>query len=245
GRTRTRQDGMAFGRPCLDVLLHASVGVSDPFAALAFSDLGDRSATDHRQRLLLENIRIAGAAGCFILGLDQKPGLLFLSCPTVHTHEMPSSVQLLALEGKVEMAFLVSGVRIAFRMPAAAIPNHDRAAAVLSCWDGPLESVVFDGMVFHVDRQALLARNETWAASHGPTLHDPAQLEPQVIMQTPRRVLLDYELVSFGPTDPPPRLRGHVELAFPAIYLKTHRSAHTPAFCRGALERDAIPPSDS
>ena len=95
------------------------------------------------------------------------------------------------------------------------------------------------------DRKALLARNETRAASHGPTLHHPAKLEPQVIMQTPRGVLLDDELVSFGPTHLPPRLGGHVELAFPAIYLKPHGSARMPGVYRGGLEGDAIPCSAS
>src|SRR5262249_48432538 len=236
---------MAFRRAGLDVLLHAFVRVPNPFAALALGDLGDRSAADRRQRLLLEDIWVARAAGGLILGLDQKPGLLLFSRPAVHAHEMPASVQLLALEGEVEMALLVSGVRIAFRMPAPAVPNHDRAAAVLSLRDSSLECVVFDGMVFHVDRETLLARNETRAASHGPTLHDPAKLEPQVIRQTPCGVLLDDELVSFGPTPPPPRLGGDVEFAFPAIYLKPHRSARVPGVCRGALESGAIPCSAS
>src|SRR5262249_41742552 len=180
--THRRQEGIVFRRAGVDVLLHASVRVPDPFAALALGDFGDRSAADHRQRLLLEDIRVARAAGGLILGLDQKPGLLFLSRPAVHAHEMPASMQLLAREAEVEVALLVPRGRITFRMQTPAVPNHDRAAAVLSRRDGSLESVVFDGMVFHVDRKALLARNETRATSHGPTLHHPAKLEPQVIM---------------------------------------------------------------
>jgi hypothetical protein len=59
-------------------------------------------------------------------------------------------------------------------------------------------------------------------------------------VQAPRRVLLDDELISFGSMHAAPRLRGHVELAFPTIYLKAHRSARSPAFCRSALETHAI-----
>src|SRR5262249_56283925 len=93
-------------------------------------------------------------------------------------HEMPPPVQLLALEGEIEMAFLVSGVRVAFRMPAAAIPNHHGPAAILPLGDGPLECVVFDRMVFHMDRKAPLAGNEARPARDGPPLHHPANLQP-------------------------------------------------------------------
>jgi len=217
----------------------------NPLAALAFGDLGDRAAADHRQRLVLENVRIIRAARFLVLRFDQKPWLLFFPGPAVHAHEMPSPMQLLAVQGESEMTFLVARVRVALRVPAAAIPNHDGAAAIFPLRDGSLEGVVFDRMIFHVDCEALLVRNETRAASHGPTLHHPAKLEPQVIMQTPRGVLLDDELVSFGPTHLPPRLGGHVELAFPAIYLKPHGSARMPGVYRGGLEGDAIPCSAS
>src|SRR5262245_21514088 len=56
-------------------------------------------------------------------------------------------------------------------------------------------------------------------------------------MQTPCGVLLDDELISLGPMRAPPRLGGHVELALLAVYLKAHRSAHTPGFRRSPLER--------
>src|SRR5262249_41343192 len=124
----------------------------------------------------------ARAAGFLIFRLDQKPGLLFLSRPAVHAHEMPSSVQLRALEGEVEMALLVSGVRIPFRMPAAAIPNHHRAAPVLPRRAGSLARVLFDGLGLHADRKVLLAGSEARATSHRPTLPRPVKLEPQVIM---------------------------------------------------------------
>src|SRR5262249_55019769 len=108
------------------------------------------------------------------------------------------------------------------RMPPAGTQTHPGPAAILPLGDGPLECVVFDRMVFHMDRKALLTGNEAWPARDGPPLHPPAKLQPQVIMQTPRRVLLDDELMAFASMDAPPRLRGQIELAFPAIYLKAH-----------------------
>src|SRR5262249_44757939 len=81
----------------------ASVGMPPPLAALAFGDLRDRAAADHRARLFLENIGIAGAAGGLVLGLDQQPRHLLFAGAAAHAHEMPSPVQLLALEFKVQM----------------------------------------------------------------------------------------------------------------------------------------------
>ena len=153
---------------------------------------------------------------------------------------MPPPVQLLAIEGESQMTFLISRVRIAFRIPAAAIPNHDGAAAVLSRRDGSLECIVFDRMIFDVDRKALLARNQARPAGDGPAFHHAAELQPQVIVQAARRVFLDDELISFGSMHAAPRLQSHVELAFPTIYLKAHRSARSPAFCRNALEMHAL-----
>src|SRR5262249_22526498 len=154
----------------------------------------------------------------------QKPRLLFLPGPAVHAHEMPSPMQLLAVQGESKMTFFVALMRVAFRVPAAAVPNHDSAAAILSPRDGPLECVVFDRMIFHVDRNALLVRNEAGAAGDRPALHHAIELEPQIIVQAPSGVFLDDELISLGSVRAPPRLRGQVELALPAVYLKAHRS---------------------
>jgi len=213
----------------------------NPLAPLAFGDLGHRAATDHRQRLLLEDIRIARAACVLVFGFDQKPRLLFLSRPAVHAHEMPAPVQLLALKAEIEMTFLVSGVRVTLRIPLPAIPNHDRAGAVLRRGDGALECVVFDRMIFDVDRQAFFARNEAWAARHGPALHYSPEFQPQVVVQPPRCMFLDDELMSLRAVHAPPRLRRDVELALPAIDLKAHCSTRTLALCRSGREREAIP----
>src|SRR6187551_2598194 len=111
----------------------------DALAALALGDFRDRPAADDRQRLVLENVRIIGIAGFIVLGLDQEPRLFFLSASAVHTHQMPSPVQFLALEREDQVPFLVSAMRVAVRLPAAAVPDHHGAAAILPLRDGPLE----------------------------------------------------------------------------------------------------------
>src|SRR5262249_57666756 len=100
------------------------------------------------------------------------------------------------------MTFLVADVRVALRVPAAAIPNHDGAAAILPLRDGSLEGVVFDRMIFHMDSKALLVRNEARAAGDRPALHHPVELEPQIIMQTPPAVFLPHALISPSPLPP-------------------------------------------
>ena len=121
------------------------------------------------------------------------------------------------------MSLLVTLMRVAVRLPTAAIPDHDGAAAVLPLRNGPFECVVLDRMIFHVDREALLARNKTRTAGDRPALHHAVELEPQVVMQATRRVFLDDELIAFGMRGAPARLRGDVELALLAICLKAHR----------------------
>src|SRR5262245_50201234 len=195
-RARTPWSGVAFCRAGLDVVFDAFVRMPNPLATFAFSDLGNRAAADHRQRFVLENVRIIRAARFLVLRFDQKPRLLFLPGPAVHAHDMPSPMQLLAVQGESEMTFFVTRVRVALRVPAAAVPDHDGAAAILSPWDGSLECVVFDRMIFDVDRKPLLVRNEARAAGDRPALHHAIELEPQIIVQAPRGVLLDDELIS-------------------------------------------------
>src|SRR5262249_31796972 len=185
---RAPRRAVAFGRAGLDVVLHAFARMPNALAALAFGDLGDRAAADHRQRFVLEDVRIFRAAGFLVLRFDQKPRLLLLPAPAVHAHEMPSPMQLLAIQGESEMTFLVAGVRVALRIPAAAVPNHDGAAAILSLRDASLECVVFDRMIFDVDRKPLLVRNEARAAGDRPALHHAVELESQVVVQAPRGV---------------------------------------------------------
>src|SRR5262249_30396922 len=157
------------------------------------------------------------AARVLVLGFDQKPRLLFLSCSAVHAHEMPASVQLLAIEAEIQVAFLVSSVRIALRIPAPAIPHHHRAGAVFPLRNGPLECVVSDRMTFAGPRKVFSAGNEAGPPRPAPPFHPPPEPQPQVVMQPPRRMLLDDELMFFRAVHASPRLRRDVELAFPAI----------------------------
>src|SRR5262249_52916922 len=120
-------------------------------AALARrSTLGDfihAALGRNRPRLLLEDVPCARATRVRVVRLDQQPRILALAFPLAHPHQVPAAVQLFAVEAKVEPAGAVAFERIAFRMPAAAVPDHHRAAAILALRDGALERVVLDRMV--------------------------------------------------------------------------------------------------
>ena len=74
-------------------------------------------------------------------------------------------------------------------MPRSQI--SDRAAAVLPSRNDALEPAIFERVVLDMDRQALLAGIEARPFRHRPALQHPVELEPEIIMQPARGMLLD------------------------------------------------------
>ena len=182
-------------------------------AALVGGDLLDRAAGRDRARLFFEHVRRARPARCLVLAFDQEPVLVPLALSRAHAHEMPAAVEFLALEIEDEVTLGVGLVRIAVRDPASPIPDHDGTAAILAFRDRALEGVVFDRMIFDADSKTLFVRIEARAARHRPALHHAVELEPQIVVQPPRRVLLnDVAMAAWGPAAAA-RFRCHVELA--------------------------------
>ena len=158
---------------------------------LAGGDLVDIAAGDGRQRLFLENIRILRGARVFVGGLDQEPRLLPLAGPLAHPDQMPATAKLVAFQAEFEVTLLVSLVGVALRKPLPPVPYHHRSAAVLALRDRALERVVFDRVILDMDREALFSRHHAWAAGHRPALHHAVELQPQIVMQPPGRMLLN------------------------------------------------------
>jgi hypothetical protein len=75
-------------------------------------------------------------------------------------------------------------------------------------------------MVFDLNRQPFVGGVQRGSARDRPGLEDPIELEPEVIVETPRRVLLDDEAQSLARGDGirPAGLRGFLEIAFRAVY---------------------------
>src|SRR5207248_2605413 len=106
-----------------------------------------------------------------------------------------------AVQRDVEMAFRQTFVGIESRLPAPAIPHDHRAAAVLAFWNVALEIEVLHRMVFGADSQPFFAGDQARPFGHGPALERAAELEPQIVMNAPRVVLLDHELPTFAAAD--------------------------------------------
>src|SRR4029079_5650671 len=132
-------------------------------------------------------------AGEFVGRLDEQPRLLPFARTLAHAHKMPMAAQLLAMQLEIEMAFLHPLVRIVLRRPAAAVPDHHGAAAVLVLRDGAFELIVFERMVLDVDGETLVARNEARAPRHRPAQPHAVEFEAKIVVQ-PSRVVLLYDV---------------------------------------------------
>jgi len=165
-----------------------------------------RPPGEHRGRLLGRDLGAAGRAGEPVVRLEQEPLLLLLARFRPRAHEVPSPFQAPAVEGEGEMTVLVAGARIAFRRPAALVPDDHRAAAILALGDNALEGEVFERMILGMDRKALLADGKARPARDGPALQHPVELEPQIVVQAARIVLLHAEAIAGGGLRPALRL---------------------------------------
>ena len=109
--------------------------------------------------VLLKNCRAAGSHGELVAVLDQQPVCALAAFTIVgHADQDESAMQTLALEGKLEIALrqrLLWGPR-SVRLPIAAVPQHDRAAAILTLGNRPFEVAIIERMIFDLDRKALV-----------------------------------------------------------------------------------------
>src|SRR5207249_4675734 len=124
----------------------------------------------------------------------------------LHADEVPAPFQARAFERKLKVALVEPEMRIAFRHPAAAVPHDHGATAVLAPRDVALELEVLHRVVFGLHREPFLVSDEARPVRDDPALEHAIELEPQVIVQAPRRVHLHNELAAqIGP-----RLRGRL-----------------------------------
>ena len=103
----------------------------------------------------------------------------------------------------------------------AAVPDLDRARAVLALRDHPLERRVRERVVLDVDGQVLLAGLERDALGHGPARERATALEPEVVVEPRGVVALDDEdRRAFGPpARKTERLGGLLRIAFALVLL--------------------------
>src|SRR5690606_33383481 len=83
--------------------------------------------------------------------------------------------------------------RVAYRFPAALIPQHDGTAAIFAFRNDAFETAIFQRMVLGADGEPLVGGVGGGAPGDRPALEDAVELEAEIIVQPRGVVLLDDE----------------------------------------------------
>ena len=118
---------------------------------------------------------------------EDEPVLLVAG--EVRRHERPRAFEPLAVQPYREAAVAL----LLQQLVRAAVPDLDRAGAVVPLRDLALEAPVLERMVLDVDGEVLLAGLERHAFRHGPGNEHAVALEAEVVVEPPRVVPLDDE----------------------------------------------------
>src|SRR5665213_824441 len=92
------------------------------------------------------------------------------------------TLEALAVKGEMQPAARVILAGIALRLPAAVIPQHHRAAAVLALRDDALELAVGERMIFDMDGEAPIGRIEARPLGDRPAFQYTVELETKIVM---------------------------------------------------------------
>ena len=186
---------------------------------------GDRSVG-------IEHIIGLAFPGIFVAMFDQQPvGALAPIAVATHAHQHKAAVQLVAMQREFQVAFPESLLGIV-GFPIAAVPELHGAAAILALRNGAFEIAVVERMVFHFHRQPLVARIERGPPGDRPGFEDAIELEPEIVMQARRIMLLDHETPLLRRLDRhiAARLRGLFEIPLLAVggeVSQGHDKTHT------------------
>jgi hypothetical protein len=141
--------------------------------------------------LLEDGVTLTGS-GKDVPLLDQKPVVGSLVSP-VQPHEHPPAAQLLSREPEFQAAVAVAFLGVAHRHPGAPVPHDHRAGTILPRRDRSLEAGVFQRMILHVHGETAIGRVEAGSSRDRPALQHLAELQPKIIVEPARRMLLHDE----------------------------------------------------
>src|SRR5206468_279106 len=117
--------------------------------------------------IFVENVILGRGPGRIVALLEEQPLPLLTGLGgATGTDEHPAAAKLSAVEFEFEFAGAVVLVRIAERLPFAAIPKHDCAAAVFAFGNDSFERTIIDRMILDVHRQPFDGRIETRPLRH-------------------------------------------------------------------------------
>src|SRR5690606_29575018 len=81
-------------------------------------------------------------------------------------------------------------------LPAAFIPEHDRAAAIFALGNGALEAAIVERMVFDAHGETLVGGIIGWALGHRPALEHAIEFDTKIVVETRGVVLLHHETIT-------------------------------------------------
>src|SRR5919201_2033320 len=145
--------------------------------------------------------RVIVGLGEFVADLLEEP---ILAIPASHprSEDGPFSSKLLAVEDEMDHAVLERRGRVGSRgsdhLIFAIVPHDDFARPVLRIGQGSLEQEIIERMVRYVDGEAPDRGILAGPLRHRPRNEDLTDLQPKVVVEAPRPVLLDPESVSRG-----------------------------------------------
>jgi hypothetical protein len=125
--------------------------------------------------------------------LDQEPVLAVWLLLAAGPDQREPAAQLVALEVEQELSADEPRVGILHRDPAADVPDDHGARPVVPLGDHPFEVGVLDRVILDLHRQPLLGRVQRGTLRYRPREQHAPPLEPQVVVEPARRVLLDDE----------------------------------------------------
>ncbi len=167
---------------------------------LAVGDLGHCSAGRDGLVVVRRTGRVAFDRA-FVAMLDQQPGVLRLAgLIALQPHDHPGSVHPLAFHDELQFALgqrLADVLEALLGRPVAAVPQHDRAAAILALGDGAFEIAILERMILDLHRHPAVLRVERRRLRHRPRPERPLVFEAQIEVQVAGRVLLDDEAQRF------------------------------------------------
>ena len=134
--------------------------------------------------------------GVGVVVLDQQPVVSLAALAVLfHPYKDETAAQPLTLQHDLEIALPQALARIGpgLRRPVATVPQHYRAAAVLSLRDRAFEVAIVERVVLDLHRQTANLRVQRRALGHRPGLEHPVELQAEVVVQPRRLVLLDHE----------------------------------------------------
>ena len=220
----------------------AGAGAAGEPGASSSSSCSTRRPVSTLSGRSLEQLVAVTRASVRVALLDQEPVVAALAFLGLEPDQHPAAAELFAAEPELQRALPVLRLGIAHRDPAAAVPDDHGAGAILALGDRLLEVGVLQRVVLDVHGEPPDRGVERGPLRHRPALERVAELQPQVVVQAPRGMLLDHEHAGPGRDLAARRLRRLGKIALCPIALERirrpasgHRTPRPRTFRRASL----------